>query len=57
MSPDKKIEAPTFDDHHDTWISYTWICDMDQFFKWHNLSDNKRVRFVKMMFIGEAQIF
>jgi hypothetical protein len=57
MSPDKKLEAPTFDDHHDTWISYTWICDMDQFFKWHNLSDNKRVRFAKMMFIGEAQIF
>jgi len=57
MSPNKKLEALTIDDLHDPWISYTWICDMDQFFKWHNLFDSKRVKFAKMMFIGEAQIF
>jgi hypothetical protein len=30
---------------------------MDQFFEWHNLSDNKRVRFAKMILIGEVQLY
>jgi len=30
---------------------------MDQFFEWHNLSNNKRVRSAKMMLIGEAQLY
>ena len=32
MSPNK-IEALTFDCHHDLWIFDIWICDMDQFFE------------------------
>ena len=28
---------------------------MDRFFEWHNLSNNKKVRFVKMMLIGKAK--
>ena len=30
---------------------------MDQFFDWHNLSENKRVRFVKMKLSGTAQLY
>jgi len=30
---------------------------MDRFFEWHNLFDNRKFRFVKMMFIGEAKIY
>jgi len=56
MSPEK-IEAPIFYGHHDPWIFDMWIRDMDQFFKWHNLSDNKRVGFAKMMHIGEAKLY
>jgi len=56
MSPNK-IEAFTFDNHHDPWAFYMWILDFDQFFEWHNLSDNRRVRFAKIMFIGEAQLY
>jgi len=32
-----------------------WICDMDQFFEWHNFFDNIKVRFAKMMLINEAK--
>jgi len=53
----KKIEAPTFNGCHDLWIFDMWISDMDQFFEWHNLSDNKRVSYAKMMLISEAQLY
>jgi hypothetical protein len=34
-----------------------WIRDMDRFFEWHNLSDDRKVRFAKMMLIDEAKIY
>jgi hypothetical protein len=30
---------------------------MDRFSEWHNLSNNKKVRFVKMMLIGKAKSY
>ena len=56
MSPNK-IEALTFDGHHDPWIFDMWIRDMNQFFEWHNLYDNRKVRFAKMMLIDEAKLY
>jgi hypothetical protein len=55
LSPNK-IEAPIFYGRHDPWIFDIWIRDMDRFFEWHNLSDNKKVRFAKMKLIDEAKI-
>ena len=52
-----KIETLTFDGHHDPWIFNIWIYVMDQFFEWHNLSDNRKVRFAKMIFISEAKLY
>jgi len=52
-----KIEALTFDGHHDPWIFDMWIRDMDRFFEWHNLSNNKKVRFAKTMRIGKAKSY
>jgi len=52
-----KIEAPNFYGRHDPWIFDIWIRDMDRFFKWHNLSNNKKVRFAKMMLIGKAKSY
>jgi hypothetical protein len=56
LSPNK-IEAPTFDGRHDPWIFDMWIRDMDRFFEWHNMSDNRKVRFAKMKLIDEAKIY
>jgi hypothetical protein len=56
LSPNK-IEAPTFDGRHGPWIFDMWIRDMDRFFKWHNLSDNRKDRFAKMKRIDEAKIY
>jgi hypothetical protein len=52
-----KIEALIFYYHHDPWIFYMWIRDMDQFLDWHNLSNNRRVRFSKIISSGETQFY
>jgi len=52
-----KIEAPTFDGRHDPWIFDMWIRDMDRFFEWYNLSDNRKVRFAEIKLIGEAKTY
>jgi hypothetical protein len=51
------METLSFYGHHDLWIFYLWIRDIDQFFKWHNLFDNMKVRFAKMMFIDETKLY
>jgi hypothetical protein len=56
MSPNK-IEAPALDGRHDPWIFDMWIHDMDQLFERHNLCNNRKVGFAKMMLIGEAKLY
>jgi hypothetical protein len=52
-----KVEAPTFEGQLDPWIFDRWIRDMDQFFDWYNLSENKRIKFAKMKLSGTAQLY
>jgi len=52
-----KVEAPTFEGQLDPWIFDRWIRDMDQFFSWYNLSENRRVRFAKMKLSRTAQLY
>lgn len=52
-----KVEAPTFEGQLDLWIFDRWTRDMDQFFGWYNLSENRRVRFAKMKLSGTAQLY
>jgi hypothetical protein len=56
MDPNK-IKASIFYGRHDPSIFDRWINDMDNFFDWYNLYDNKRVRFAKIQLIGEAQLY
>jgi hypothetical protein len=56
LSPNK-IEAPTFYGRRDPWIFDMWIRDMDRFFEWHKLFDDRKVRFAKMKLIDEAKIY
>jgi len=52
-----KVEASTFKGQLGPWIFDRWICDMDQFFGWYNLSENRRVRFTKMKLSGTTQLY
>jgi hypothetical protein len=56
MSPNK-IEAPTFDGHHNSWIFDILIRDMDHFSECHNLSNNRKVHFFKTKLISKAQLY
>ena len=51
------VEAPTFDGNLDPRAFTDWIPEMDHFFEWHNLSNDRKVRFVKMKLIGRAKLF
>jgi len=47
-----KLEAPTFDGQLDPQFFLDWISDMDHYFDWYDMSDERRVRFVKMKLVS-----
>ncbi|GFY95394.1 hypothetical protein Acr_10g0007790 [Actinidia rufa] len=51
------VEAPTFDGRLDPKAFTDWIIEMDHFFEWYNLSDDRKVRFAKMKLISRAKLF
>ena len=52
---DIKLEVPTFDGQLDPQIFLDWISDMDHYFDWYYMSDERRVRFAKMKLVGQAR--
>jgi len=52
-----KVKASTFKGQLDLWIFDRWIRDMDQFFGWYNLFENRRVRFAKIKLNGTSQFY
>ena len=53
----KYPEAPTFDGRRDPKAFIDWVHEMDHFFEWYKLSDDKKVRFVKLKLIVRAKFF
>ncbi|GFZ15759.1 hypothetical protein Acr_25g0001680 [Actinidia rufa] len=51
------VEAPTFDGRLDPKAFTDWIREMDHFFEWYNLSDDRKVRFAKMKLISRDKLF
>ena len=50
-------EAPTFDGRPDPKVFIDWANEMDYFFDWHKLSDDRKVRFAKLKLISQAKFF
>jgi len=50
-----KLEAPTFNGQLDPQIFHDWISDMNHYFDWHDMSDERRIRFAKMKLMGQAR--
>ena len=48
-----KLEAPTFDGQLDPQIFLDWISDIDHYFDWYDMSDERRIQFVKMKLVGQ----
>ncbi|PKU75292.1 hypothetical protein MA16_Dca019338 [Dendrobium catenatum] len=49
-----KIDAPTFDGTLEPQVFLDWIKGMDSYFKWYNISEEKKVRFAEMKLTGRA---
>ena len=52
-----KIEAPNFDGQLDLTKFLDWLADMDHYFEWYDMSDERRVRFAKIKLLGQAKLF
>ena len=52
-----KIEAPTFDGQLDPTKFIDWLADMDHYFEWYEMSDERRVRFAKMKLVSQAKLY
>ena len=56
MSPNKR-KAPRSNGRHYPYIFDMWTRDINQFFGWDNLSNNRRVRFSRIILIDETQFY
>ena len=50
-------EARTLDGLLDPKAFTDWVREMDQFFEWYKLSNDKKVRFAKLKLVGQDKLF
>ena len=52
-----KIEAPSFEGQLDPTHFLDWLSDMDHYFEWYNMDDERRIRFAKIKLLGSAKLY
>ncbi|KAK0595021.1 hypothetical protein LWI29_002629 [Acer saccharum] len=52
-----KVDAPTFDGEMNPKAYLDWEATMDKFFAWHNMSEERKVRFAKIKLVDQANLF
>ena len=52
-----KVEAPSFDGRIDPRAYSDWESDIDHYFEWYEMSDERKVRFAKMKLVGQARLY
>lgn len=52
-----KLDAPTFDGCLDPSAFNQWVRDMDRFFAWYGVPEDRRVQFASLKLTGTAQLF
>ncbi|KAK8951621.1 hypothetical protein KSP39_PZI004098 [Platanthera zijinensis] len=52
-----RLDAPSFDGRLDPKAFSDWLLDMDHYFEWYDMSDERCVRFAKMKLTGQAKVF
>ena len=51
-----KVEASTFDGVRNPQVYNDWVQQMEHFFEWYELSEDRNVRFAKMKLVGRAKL-
>ena len=49
-----KFDAPTFDGNLDRKVYMDWESDMDQYFEWYEMSEERKVKFAKFKLVRQA---
>ncbi|XP_022880942.1 uncharacterized protein LOC111398247 [Olea europaea var. sylvestris] len=52
-----KLDAPTFDGCLDPSVFNQWVRDMDRFFTWYGVPEDRRVQFASLKLTGTAELF
>ena len=52
-----KIEAPSFDGQLDSTKFIDWLADMDHYFEWYDMSNEREVRFAKMKPLCQVKLY
>ena len=52
-----KVEAPSFKGQMDPIKLLDWLVDMDHYFEWYDMSEERRVRFAKIKLVGQAKLY
>ena len=52
-----RLEAPTFDGDLDPKLYIDWEREMDQFFEWYDLTEERKFRFAKTKLIRQARLY
>ena len=46
-----KIDTPTFEGQLDPTKFFNWLDDMDHYFEWYEMNDERQVRFAKIKLV------
>ena len=57
MIKDVKVEAHSFDGQMDPTKFLDWLADMDHYFEWYNMSEERRVRFAKIKLLRQTKLY
>ena len=52
-----RLDAPTFDGSLDPKVSIDWEGDMDQYFDWYEMSEDRKVKFAKLRLVRQARLY
>jgi len=47
-----KVDAPSFDERLDPQVYIDWQLAMDRYFRWHDMSESRKIRFTVMKLTG-----
>ena len=51
---DIKVDVSNFDGRLDPQYYLDWVMSLDRYFKWYEMSQERRVRFAAMKLVGQA---
>ena len=52
-----RLEAPTFDGILDPKIYIDWEGEMDQYFDWYDMTEDRKCRFTKLKLVHQARLY